>query len=176
MIILHGILLGLNPFPPTFNSGNLEILLRSISFIYQRFQVPKMEVLNLISFIRLFLGVEFPLHKPNIHRAENRFGFLHFRYQRNVNGACQSWLVIIPRWCVKSMSSKFNKQNLFVTWTTKSCLVHRNPIIMALYNPHCKKVAMSSPVSPNQPGWTNWSLLTCLVWDFQLKTPSFTIF
>ena len=39
------------------------------------------------TFYKTIFGVEFPLHKPNIHTAENRFGFLHFRYEtRNVNG------------------------------------------------------------------------------------------
>ena len=74
MIILHGMLLGLKPFPPTFNSGNLEILLRSISFIHQKFQVAKMQECWTLQVI--FFGGGFSrIQKPCIYRW-----VLHFRY------------------------------------------------------------------------------------------------
>ena len=69
------------------------------SDVAQQFQVPKMEVLNLIR--RFFLGVSFPLHTVYIGE------YLHFKYQvpemfgDDVERRCSSFCFAIAWWLEK---------------------------------------------------------------------------
>ena len=115
---------------PTKRKGksNMNMLI----YFHQEFQVPKMEVLNLI---RLFCGWVFPY--ISLTYSLYRWGFLHFRYLKclvifPVMDPCDERYMYLPRFTIKINHSWRKMYHIFwavplprllVTTRNISCLV-----------------------------------------------------